>query len=241
MEDFDKVLWGFGFSIIGILFGWALNLISQWFNVRQDDKKNLKLVLFNLLETYFIFIRSDFDKYIEKITIKVQNKIPSQHQNKETKEFIQNLYLGIVNNHLKPELIEDLKLIQTNYQSSIKTLASIDPLTAYYLSGRINITQSFDNIQMMFEEIKNQFPAEVNKIQSETNKAIALLKPDLFKKSLIDLEKDIKKIAFKINPVVWFKSINAINRAKTNSNKKLDKEIDKMFDKLNPLFDDLNK
>ena len=39
MGDFDKILWGFIFSAVGIVFGWTLNQLGQWFRTRQEDKK----------------------------------------------------------------------------------------------------------------------------------------------------------------------------------------------------------
>lgn len=236
MGDFDKILWGFIFSAIGIAFGWTLNQLGQWFRTRQEDKRNLKIVLFNLLETYFIFIRSDFDKYVQKVTNKVHAMMPKEEQSEEAKIFMQTLYSGILTNYLKPELLKEIKAIQENYQSSIKTLATIDPLTAYYLSGRTNIIETFDTIEGMFENIKEQFPTEQNEIQFGANQAMNIIKPDIFKDTLVDLENDIKKIAWKINPYVWFNSRRAINRLKVNANENLDKEINKLFDKLKPLF-----
>jgi hypothetical protein len=236
MNDFDKILWGFIFSAIGVAFGWTLNQLGQWFSSRQEDKKNLKFVLFNLLETYFIFIRSDLDKYIQKVTEKVQSKIPKEHQTAELKKMMYSLYSNILTSYLKPELSNELKVVEENYQNSIKTLATIDPLTAYYLSGKSNIIDTFDTIQGWLESLKNQFPADQTEIESGTNQVLEILKPDILHDTLIDLEKDIRNIAWKINPYVWFKSMRAIKRLKLNANENLDKEIDKLFNKLSPLF-----
>jgi hypothetical protein len=236
MTDFDKILWGCIFSAVGIIFGWTLNQLGQWFRTRQEDKKNLKIVLFNLLETYFIFIRSDLEKYVQKITDKVHSNIPIDEQTEEVKNVIQTLYSGIKTNYLKPDLLKEIKVVQENYQNSIKTLATIDPLSAYYLSGRTNIIETFDSIEGMFDNVKSQFHNEHNEIKLGANQAIDIIKPDIIKDSLADLENDIKKIAWKINPYVWFKSRRAIGRLKVNTNENLDKEIDKMFEKLKPLF-----
>jgi hypothetical protein len=236
MTDFDKIFWGFVFSAFGIIFGWTLNQLGQWFRTRQEDKKNLKIVLFNLLETYFIFIRSDLDKYVQKITDKVHSMIPLSDQSEEAKVIMQTIYSGIMTNYFKPELLKEIKIVQENYQSSIKTLATIDPLTAYYLSGRTNILETFDTIEGMFDNVKEQFPSQHNEIQIVANQAVNIIKPNIFNDTLMDLENNINKIAWKINPYVWFNSRQAINRLKVNTNEKLDQEIDKMFDKLKPLF-----
>lgn len=232
MTDFDKIFWGFIFSAIGIVFGWTLNQLGQWFRTRQEDKKNMKIVLFYLLETNFVFIRSDFDKYIKKIKSKVYSKIPLNEQTEEAKTLIQTIFSFIITNYLKPDLLKEIKIVHENYQNSINTLAAIDPLAAYYLSGRTNILETFDTIEKMFDNIEEQFPNEQNEIKIGASQVLAIIKPDLFKTSLDDLEKDIRKIAWKINPYVWFKSIQAIKRMKAIINEKIEKEFDKLFDKL---------
>jgi len=236
MDDFSKILWGFIFSAIGVAFGWTLNQLGQWFRARGEDKKNLKLVLFNLLETYFIFIRSDLDKIVQKVTDKVFEKIPKEQQTEEGKKIMHSIYSGILTNHLKPELLEELKSVQENYQNSIKTLASIDPLTAYYLSGKTNIIEGFETIQGWFDNLQHEYPAEATEIEIGAKQVLGIIKPNIINETLTELEKDIKKIAWKINPIVWLKSIQAIKRLKKNTNENLDKEIDKLLNQLTSVF-----
>ena len=200
MNEFDKIFWGFIFSAIGILFGWTLNQMGQWFRTREEDKKNLKTVLFNLLEIYFLFIRSDFDKIIKQVTNKVFDKLPIDQRSEEGKVIIYQLYQGIATTYLKPDLIEEIKSVQENYKNAIKTLASIDPITAYYLSGKTEIMKHFDSAENWFDNMKEQFPDDEEQINFVANKAIDFIKPDILNDVLDDLEDDITNIAFKINP-----------------------------------------
>ncbi len=232
MNDFDKLAWGFAFSATGIVFGWTLNQFGQWFRGRQEDRKTLKVLLFNLLETYFIFTRSDFDKLVIKLTDKIYSKIPEEEQTETTREFIKTLYSGVVNNSLKPDLQKDLKVIQENYQKSIKDLATIDPLTAYYLSGKSNILEFFDSFQGFYDGIKQQYPNA--DIEKETNQAMAIIKPNFFHLTQSSLEKDIRTIAWKISPWVWYKSKRAIARIKMNAEERMDKYIDDLLEKMIP-------
>lgn len=229
MDDFGKIFWGFIFSAIGVAFGWTLNQLGQWFRAKGEDKRNIKIVLFNLLETYFIFIRSDIDKIVQKVTNKVFEKIPKDQQTEELKGIMNSIYTGVLTNHLKPELLEELKHVQANYQNSIKTLASIDPLTAYYLSGKTNIIQSFETIQSWVDNLQIEYPADTTEIEMGAKQVLGIIKPNIINDTLKELEKDIRKISWKINPIVWLKSINAINRLKKNTNENFDKEIDKLF------------
>lgn len=236
MNEFDKIFWGFIFSAIGILFGWTLNQMGQWFRTREEDKKNLKTVLFNLLEIYFLFIRSDFDKIIKQVTNKVFDKLPIDQRSEEGKVIIYQLYQGIATTYLKPDLIEEIKSVQENYKNAIKTLASIDPITAYYLSGKTEIMKHFDSAENWFDNMKEQFPDDEEQINFVANKAIDFIKPDILNDVLDDLEDDITNIAFKINPYVWYKSKKAIKRLKTSGNEKIDKEIDNLFERIETLM-----
>lgn len=236
MKEFDKILWGFIFSALGIAFGWTLNQIGQWIRTRQEDKKSIKVVLFNLLETYFLFVRSDLDKFVQKITDKVHSNLPEDQRSEESKSFINSLYSGIITEYLKPELSEKLDEVRLSYQASVKTLATIDPITAYYLSGKSNILDYFDSIQDWLESLKIDFPTEQNQIEIGAQQVLGVLKPDILNDALSELEKDIAKVAWKINPYVWFQSKRVIRRLKINVNQKVDKKIDELFEKLNPLF-----
>lgn len=232
MDDFSKILWGFIFSAIGIVFGWTLNQLGQWFRAREEDKKNLKIVLFNLLETYFVFVRSDLDKIVQKVTDKVFENIPKEQQTEEGKKLMHSIYSGISTNYLKPELLEELKTVQASYQNSIKSLASIDPLTAYYLSGKTNIIEGFDTIQVWFDNLQQEFPADATEIETGAKQVLGIIKPNIINDTLTELENDIRNIAWKIDPYTWFQSIQAIKRLKSNANEKLDKEIDKLLSQL---------
>jgi hypothetical protein len=232
MADFDKILWGFIFSAIGITIGWILNQLSQWFRTRQEDKKNLKIVLFNLLEIYFILTRSDLDKFVRKVTDKVVKKMPNEYQTEEMKNTIHKIYSEHLISHFKEQLSNEINIVQEDYHKSIQTLAAIDPLTAYYLNGNNNVMEIFDTILNVLNNVKNQFPEGHNEIELGGRKAMEIIKPEFLNDSLLSVEKDIRNIAWKINLFVWFNSIKAIKRVKVNSNDRIDKEIDKLLDKM---------
>lgn len=158
MGDFDKLIWGFIFSVTGIAFGWTLNQFGQWFRGRQDDKKNLKLVLFNLFELYFLLHRSDLDKFISKIADKVLTKIPIEQQTEEARQYLRNIYLTIFNGTLLPDFQKDVQIAQESYNKAINNLASIDPLTAYYLSGKTTILEVSSVVEKLLETLKKRLP-----------------------------------------------------------------------------------
>ncbi|PQV44728.1 hypothetical protein CLV33_1187 [Jejuia pallidilutea] len=232
MEEFDKILYGFIFSIVGIVVGWFLNQIGQWFKVRSDQKKTLRFVLFNLLETYHLFSKSDFDSFTTKISNKVKSYIPNNEQTIETETYIDQIFSDLVTNYLKPRLLSELNEIENDYKNSILSLAEIDPITAYYLNGKSSILERFEQMESWMKMLEYQNPNDAQEIKKSSKLVMEIIKPNMFTDTQTELEKDIKKIAFKINPVVWYNSGKAIDRVKENLSKEIDKEIDEIFDKL---------
>lgn len=232
MNDFDKIFWGFIFSSVGIIFGWSLNQIGQWFRTRQDEKKNLKIVLFNLLETYYVFNRCDFESYSKKVKEKAFSLIPQTEQIEEVKLLIESILSQILREHIKNELLDELKVVHDSYQSSIQTLSSIDPITAYYLSRRTNVIQSLDAFEEILSKVDIKNTDNKVDILKGAQEAMEILKPNIYQESLTELEKDIKKIGWKINPYIYFRSIQAIKRLQANTNENLDLEIDTLFKKI---------
>lgn len=57
--------------------------------------------------------------------------------------------------------------------------------------------------------------------------AFNILKPTLHEENLKELEGQIKKIAWRINPVVWLKSKKVLTRVKLAQNKNLKVELEK--------------
>jgi hypothetical protein len=232
MEEFDKILYGFIFSVVGIIIGWFLNQIGQWFKVRSDQKRTLRFVLFNLLETYHLFSKSDFDSFTKKISNKVKSHIPIEEQTKDTDIYIDQVFSDLVNHYLKPRLLSELNEIENDYKNSVNALAEIDPITAYYLNGKSPILESFEQMENWMNKLQNQNPNDADEIKRSSKLVIEIIKPNMFKETQAKLETDIKKIAFKVNPVVWYKSGKAIKRVKENQSKEIDKEIDEIFEKL---------
>ncbi len=237
MTDFDKIFWGFVFSATGIGFGWTLNQAGQWFRSRQEDKKHLKIVLFNLLETYFLFMRSDVDRIIQLVTDKIFEKIPKEQQTVEAKQVVKGLYQDIVSTHLKPELMAESKRIAQGYQESIKALAGIDPLIAYYLSGKAtNVMEGFDRIQDLFDGLKQTYPSDAEAIDKGTKQVIEIMKPDIFTGISKDLENDILDISWEIGITMWFRSKRVISRIKKNVTEKVDSQIDDYLNKVTSIL-----
>lgn len=232
MEKYDNLIWGFIFSIIGITFGWGLNQASQWFSTIQQDKRSLKVVLYNLLEVYFLFSKSDIDKFVEMITRQVLIRVPENEQTQEVEKFLQQLYLNFAEKYLRPDLLDDLDKIERDYQNSIKELASIDPITAYRLSGKSKILDRLEDMSDILEEFKQMYPSEAEEIETGTKAVVQVTRKQMLKDLLNDLEDDIRKIAWKISIMEWWRVKKTVKNIKENVEKTVQEKIGSLFDEI---------
>ena len=232
MEESNTLYTGFLFSIIGIVLGWILNQLSQWFRVRKDDKRKVKLVLFNLLETYFLFSRSDTDKYFDYYKKCFLSKVPKEIRSVVKQQFESAIDLNLIPNFITPDLIEESKKVRSSYESSINSLAEIDPILAYYLNGKTDILERFDKIEGWLDSISPNNEIEEEHFNTGVDKAMNIIKPDLVEETIDDLKRDVLKVAWKINPVVWFKARKALKRLERNANESIKKQINELVEKM---------
>lgn len=237
MSDFEKILWGALFAAGSIVIGWILTQIGLWWRSKHEDKKNLKLVLFHLLETYVLILRCDFDQYTQIIRTKVVSKIPKKDLPEDIESFnrsIDQSYSSVFTKVVQPQLEFELEANQKKYLEAIHTLASIDPIMAYYLNTQKNIFQIF---QMIDEGIGK---VESNLLDIETEKesqaVLNHLKSDLLNEFIKDLEQDLKKLAWKINPIMWLKIKRTIKRMKKNTTDGIEQLIDELFKRAEPVL-----
>ncbi|WP_321375626.1 hypothetical protein [uncultured Draconibacterium sp.] len=230
MDLSDNVLLGLIVSIVGIVIGWMLNQFSQWFRARKEDKKKLKEILYHLLELYNLFHRSDVNKFIGIVKEVVLSKIPKSQQSDELMKLMDKVYGNIAEQFVKPEILHKLKIQLENYENSIKSLASVDPVLAYYISSKNNINQTFSELESVYDRLENEYDQHRQDIATGKEMAFNVLKPSLHEENLKEIEKQITKIAWKVNPVVWLKSKKVISRVMHRRNRNLKVELEKYMD-----------
>jgi Asp-tRNA(Asn)/Glu-tRNA(Gln) amidotransferase C subunit len=133
-----------------------------------------------------------------------------------------------------------LNKIEASYQESIKTLSTIDPIVAYYLSGKTSIVERFEIVEKWFEQLKQACPADVTEIEERTKKVMEILKPNLLSEVNADLEADISSIAWKINPVIWWRTKDTIKQIRHNANIEIDDKLEEVFKKIESALDKPN-
>lgn len=233
-KKMENLNWTFLGALFSVAFGWFLNELGQWFRTRKEDKKIKKQILYNLLETNFIFNQLDTSEVTQMLTNRILLRIPENEQTEELKQYLNHLYSGIIRGLLQNDVAEKLSTIEEKYTKAVDNLATIDPITAYILNGKTNIMQSFDLLQEYFEEVKEHFPVEEELVQNQILSTVDALKPEIIKEAISDLEDEIKDIAFSINPWTWIKVKRTLQSSKDRIKNEGEKQIDELLDKLIP-------
>ena len=116
--DIDKILITGGFSLIGVIVGWLLNQFGSWFRARGEDKRNLKGVLYQLLESYHLLSKNDFQQFVQRFLDKLFAEIPLDEQAAQRELFSNTILPHLIENVIKPMLLSDLKNIESKYDEA---------------------------------------------------------------------------------------------------------------------------
>lgn len=230
----DKIDWTYITALFSIAFGWFLNELGQWFRTRQEDKKIKKQILYNLLETNFIFNQLDTSNIVELLTERILLRVPKHEQTEEVKQYLNQLYSGLIDNLIQDNVADNLESIEEKYTNAVDSLATIDPITAYRLNGKTKIIETFDLLEDYYEEVKQQFPNDIDEMQGVIEIATNSIKPEIIKEAIEDLEDEIRDIAFSIDFRTWFKAKRTLKSSKERIRKDGVKKIDELLDKLIP-------
>jgi len=230
----DKIDWTYITALISITFGWFLNELGQWFRTRQDDKKIKRRILYNLLETNFIFNQLDTSNIVELLTERILLRVPKHEQTDEVKQYLNKLYSGLIDGLIQDNVADNLESIEEKYTNAVDSLATIDPVTAYRLNGKTKIIETFDLLEDYYEEVKQQFPNDADEIQGAIELATNSIKPKIIKEAIEDLEDKIRDIAFSIDIRTWYKVKQTLRSSKDRIRKDGVKKIDELLDKLIP-------
>ncbi|SHG02544.1 hypothetical protein SAMN05444274_1212 [Mariniphaga anaerophila] len=232
----DKTNWIYISALFSTAFGWFLNELGQWFRTKNEDKKIKKRILFNLLETNFIFNKLDNSAIVDLLSERILLRIPKQEQSNEAKQYLIQLYSGVIKEIAQDNVSNSLIEIENNYSKAVEDLATIDPITAYRLNGKTKILQTFDILENYYNKIKQQFPDDNEQVQNSFEIATQTIEPGIIKDAISDLELEIRAVAFSIDFKTWYEVRRTLKKSKDRVKKDGIKMIDELLDKLIPNF-----
>ena len=229
----EKINWTYISALFSVAFGWFLNELGQWGRTRKEDRKIKKQVLFYLLETHFTFNKLDTTELKNLFEKKVFERIPKSEQTDEVKQSVNQLYTEIINGLVEGDAAKSLEEIQEHYTSSIIELSKLDPITAYRLNGKNKIFHVFGLLNDYYNKVKEKFPNE-QELNDKIELTVEIIRPEILKDAISDLEKEITGIGLSISLRAWFRAKKSIKKTKSKILKDDEKKIDDLLEKILP-------
>jgi hypothetical protein len=220
----------YSLPLIGVVIGWALMQIGEWFKVAREDRRKIKKTIFFLLEVrhhlnLFTGDEEGISKYIS-ILRKKASFLPKEVSDDQIAAAISMGIKGVIKE--RPLITEDdLKNLTLNYSKSVDSLSEIDPFLAFRLYGRNNVHEILKELAQRMKVSVVQFGDP--KHQGEIDKAIDKIGPSVVRGLLADLEEIVLQLAKKIDR----KTFNtAKRRLSMPMTKERQKELEKFVEKI---------
>lgn len=218
-------------AIIGVLIGWILTQFSAWYRGRKEDNKIRKQVLFNLLEINLLLEKMSIlsVKKLELFTTKLLKAIPGIEDSPANKEECKKVFSVVYKPLIKQFFNDHLREINQSYQSSINSLAPVDPLIAYYLNGKTDVFQRIENLI-------SQLPAQIatsGMSLDDINSLTHSLSEVLHDKVYGDSVKDIKELTVELSEKIGYRTKKKVKKllSKAVVLEEDDKEMDELLNK----------
>ena len=196
--------------VIGIILGSIVSFISYQYKSRQEFKKKINEALFCLLEVWGTiglvkFLQSEI--YARKLIERIRYRFPHENISKnDEKSIIEEMIRSIpliMNIHGNESVLD-------KYNIAIRNLSSILPVVAYELTMNQFLIKYLDGLDVLIKSDENIDGYEMFINQFEKF---------VYSESYVELEKDLKKLAFKsslLNSFVVRKRISRINKRMNN-------------------------
>ena len=230
----NRIDWTYLTALFSISFGWLLNELGQWFRTMKEDKRIKKQILYNLLETNFIFNQLDISDILNLTIDRIMLRFPENEQTEEVKQQLIEQSSELIKGLVQKSVIDNLKDMEVKYQNAVDSLSTIDPITAYRLKGKTKILQTFEIFQDYYIDVKTKFPDDSELIQNSFDTTIKSIEPDIIRGAISDIEVEIKDIAFSIDIITWFKVKSSLKSSKDRIRNEGVAKVDKLLDILIP-------
>lgn len=225
MDSNNQIILGFIISLIGTAFGWFLNQASDIWTQSREKKKKIKTLIFYLLELYQLLLKADISKFSDKLINKILKKVKDPNLTQEHKVEIKRVISTLLTESFTPFIQKDFDGIKQNYEDSIKDLATIDPIRAYYLKGKNEILDRFQLFPGMMEQFKVVAPDDFDKFNEKIQGLFNTTKTKLLNDAMTDLEKEIIELSLVVGLIQWWRIKRTLNDIKRITEINTDKQI----------------
>jgi CRISPR/Cas system CSM-associated protein Csm2 small subunit len=231
-------------GLAGAFVGAFLKELGTFFQLRREDKRTLKTVLYNQLDLWIEVRRCDPTTYISLVFESLNRKIdPSGKASNEINHSFQQVQTQLAQVFKNVKLGEPEK-IQQRYQESIAALAKVDPVLAYKLSGKADTESVHGKIESLIDAARKL--SEPDKEISESDSRFLETGKDLLRNKLIKetsetLERDLLSVARRISLVTALRAWLTLRKQKTKMKDETSAEMDKLLDEILAIAPRINR
>lgn len=205
-------------ALLGIALGALFSGLGYYFRTRDERLKNKREVLYHLLsfrhaiKTEFLDPEDIYNAYIEFCDeLLIKKGFPESKIPEELSLLIKSHFESIVD-IAKPSVSES---ILKEFDASLKSLSSSNPILAYQLSS--------NGIVKKFIDVQNSYMKNLSSIEffdKSTDSSIKKLFSKQFKEAnymaieglISDVHNDIKKVSFSCDIITWYKCKKLIKK-----------------------------
>lgn len=217
--------------LVGVFAGWFLNELSYYFRCRREDKRKLKEVLFNLLDIWHLMKANNPDLLIQITIDKLVGRFPDAFKSKEVLSFLKPFYQDFADGLMQQIVNKEISGIKERYETSVNSLAKIDPLLAHRLSGKLSVQDYLETFNERLNNVKNVFLDAGGSQDTMAFETIrAELKPLVMDEVVKTIEDDIKDVAYKIGIMTWMNTLQKLNKHYNYILREMDKKIDEFLE-----------
>ncbi|QEM12591.1 hypothetical protein [Mucilaginibacter rubeus] len=199
---FEKLI-----PVLAVVTAWSLGFANLQSTYNRQDNIKRKRLLFNLMELrYWIEKELQLDQQLAEILelfiIELQKRLPLPE---DELLGIKALMSGIIRKQflIQPKLPD----LETSIDNIVKELAEVDPVFAFELNGRFQVTDKIKSIQAYLEQVEvpeGEGPSNKEKLFDK------ILRPKLMTEVVKQLDEHILNIAGMISRKVLKKVKNAV-------------------------------
>jgi len=228
-QTYIALLTAFG----GIVLGFLMSQLGDYFRATREDKRVLKQVLFNQLDLWVELKRADVETLVPILVDRFQQALLKRGAQQDQVNAMFDISLAPLISLLKEMKLAAPERIKQRYQESVNHLAKIDPLLAYQLSGRpqTDFNETVDD----FIEKATELEGEKAKLPSTTN-AVAyfsnFIKGYGQRRVLSTMETDIIDVARKISYLTAHRTRRTIQQLTVRLAEEAEPYMDQFLDSL---------
>ena len=205
-------------NLVGTAIGGAMALLLYVYRLNRERKQILRAALFNLLEVWNVtrkIVRFDSEKAVRLIfegVCEQFEEVPSIEQIRQDNEWqdqaekIEPVLEAAARKMILQITPDELNELTARYREAVINLSAEEPLLAHSLYREYNLEQVEHALGSYFDHVSAEMEND-----EDLSDFRSPIKEKLSEEALDRMEEDLKTLAWKAGPVLWWKTTRKIN------------------------------